>query len=475
MRVGCGSATIGIFAKQWLGHVDEVIVVDDHITGVLSEHQAGSCLDMRPAGIRVRGRRSTPGRYFQVAEPGHRLGRHRHRRSARDHRERSTRSRRWPGLRLLMVSTTGEHRAYFVLDDDAAAAAGGDAGGRARRRSSASARTASRRCASVLFMAGAGGSLRAGVTENPVRLTRSVQGARWPASPAAARRSMSGRAAASPSWSTSPRMPDNAFGYVPTPALVAPIEFTMRRDDYAGAGRPHGPRAAVEERCCRGARRRRARRRQSLAAAAGGDRMSRDRPGRALLPDGRAAPAARADRPGHRGLGRRRARSRAAYAQAAAALRRPCWPSSSPSCRCCARRSAAAAAAPARWRGAWWRPAGAIRRPASSRRWPRWPARSPTRCWRRCCAGRRSQRAYVNNGGDIALHLAPGERLRYRPGRRSRPPGARSAAPAVARGPRRCAASPPAAGAGAASRFGIADAVTVLARDRARRPMRRRR
>src|SRR5579871_3397868 len=64
MRVGCGSATIGMFAKQWLGHVDEVIVVDDHITGVLTEHQAGKVLGMPPAGIRVRGRRSTPGRYF---------------------------------------------------------------------------------------------------------------------------------------------------------------------------------------------------------------------------------------------------------------------------------------------------------------------------------------------------------------------------------------------------------------------------
>src|SRR3546814_11235371 len=70
MRVGCGSATIGIFARQWIGHTDEVIVVDDHITGVLTEHQAGKFLDMRPSGIRVRGRRSTPGRYFQVAEPG---------------------------------------------------------------------------------------------------------------------------------------------------------------------------------------------------------------------------------------------------------------------------------------------------------------------------------------------------------------------------------------------------------------------
>src|ERR1700728_2235991 len=44
MRVGCGSAAIGMFAKQWYGKVDEVVVVDDHITGVLSEHQAGKMI-----------------------------------------------------------------------------------------------------------------------------------------------------------------------------------------------------------------------------------------------------------------------------------------------------------------------------------------------------------------------------------------------------------------------------------------------
>ena len=32
------------------------------------------------------------------------------------------------------------------------------------------------------------------------------------------------------------RMPENAFGYVPTPALVAPIEFTLQLDDYAALG-----------------------------------------------------------------------------------------------------------------------------------------------------------------------------------------------------------------------------------------------
>jgi 6-hydroxynicotinate reductase len=70
MRVGCGSATIGIFANQWLDHADEVIVVDDHITGALTEHRAGQFLDVRPAGLGVCGRRSTLVRYFQVATPG---------------------------------------------------------------------------------------------------------------------------------------------------------------------------------------------------------------------------------------------------------------------------------------------------------------------------------------------------------------------------------------------------------------------
>ncbi len=40
MRVGCGSATIGMFAAQWKGLVDEVVIVDDHIVnGVYSRAQ----------------------------------------------------------------------------------------------------------------------------------------------------------------------------------------------------------------------------------------------------------------------------------------------------------------------------------------------------------------------------------------------------------------------------------------------------
>jgi len=49
------------------------------------------------------------------------------------------------------------------------------------------------------------------------------------------------------------RMPRNAFGYVPTPALVAPIEFTLKLADYAALGgyvdnvRPLSSIASAEE------------------------------------------------------------------------------------------------------------------------------------------------------------------------------------------------------------------------------------
>ena len=32
------------------------------------------------------------------------------------------------------------------------------------------------------------------------------------------------------------RMPGDSFGYVPTPALVAPIEFTMKQEDFRKMG-----------------------------------------------------------------------------------------------------------------------------------------------------------------------------------------------------------------------------------------------
>ncbi len=233
MRVGCGSATVGIFAQQWLGHVDEVVVVDDHITGVLSEHQAGQCLQMPVSGLRLKGRRSTPGRYFQVANPGNGWG-------GTDIEDPLSIIESWDvkhakaGMRLLMVSTTGDHSAYFVLDDNLVP--------QPEPMPEAVLKVVERigeNCepslCTVLYVGGAGGSLRAGVTDNPIALTQRIKdklvrvtcgGAPayiWPGGGITVMVDVS-------------LMPDKSFGSVPTPAIVSPIEFTMKRKDYLELG-----------------------------------------------------------------------------------------------------------------------------------------------------------------------------------------------------------------------------------------------
>ncbi len=152
-----------------------------------------------------------------------------------------------------MVSTTGEHAAWFVLDDRLTPqpAAMPPAIQAAVARIDENCEPA---LCTVLFMAGAGGSLRAGATENPVLLTRSVQ---------AGRTKVTSGGAPVYIWPGGgitymvdvARMPARSFGTVPTPALVAPIEFSVTLADYARLGghidrvqkledvlRAHGPR-----------------------------------------------------------------------------------------------------------------------------------------------------------------------------------------------------------------------------------------
>lgn len=234
MRVGCGSATIGMFADQWRGLVDEVVVVDDHITGVVSEHQAGKVLGWESTGIKIIGRRSTPGRYFQVADPGLGWG-------GTNVEDPLTILGPWnakkgarPGLTLLMVSTTGEQWGYFVLDDDLVPQVA-ELPDDLRPSVDLIAQNCEPALCTVMFIGGAGGSLRSGVTRNPVKLTRSVQ---------ALKTRVTCGGAATFVWPGGGitlmvdvmDLPDNAFGYVPTPAIVAPLEFTVSRADYRALG-----------------------------------------------------------------------------------------------------------------------------------------------------------------------------------------------------------------------------------------------
>ncbi len=216
-----------------LTHGAEVVVVDDHITGVLTDHQAGRCLGMTRSGLKIRGRKSTPGRYFQVANPGTGWG-------GTDIQdplaiiEGFDPSVAHPGMRFLMVSTTGEHAQWYELDEKLVPqpAEMPDA---VRRTVERIGENCEPSLATVLFLGGAGGSLRAGATENPVLLTRAIK-----------QRLVNVTCGGAPAyvWPGGgitvmvdvTRMPDRSFGTVPTPAIVAPIEFSMTFDAYRDLG-----------------------------------------------------------------------------------------------------------------------------------------------------------------------------------------------------------------------------------------------
>jgi hypothetical protein len=214
--------------------VDEVGVVDDHITGVVSEHQAGRILGWEGTGIKILGRRSTPGRYFGVADPGQGWG-------GTDVENPLDILGPWNakkgavgGLRLLMVSTTGEQYGYFELDAGLVPVEKPLPATLVEAVQLIDDNCEPALC-SVMFMGGAGGSLRSGVTRNPINLTRSVKAGNtrvtcggapvyiWPGGGITVMVDVLD-------------LPDNAFGYVPTPALVAPLEFSMERGEYERLG-----------------------------------------------------------------------------------------------------------------------------------------------------------------------------------------------------------------------------------------------
>ena len=179
---------------------------------------------------------------------------------------------------------------------------------------------------------------------------------------------------------------------MPTPALVAPIEFTLRADDYAALG-GYASRAVTLEDVLRAHKVRLDETAMSAIAA--------------RLPDGRLhlqhgpidliIEAFGAARRGRARLSARRSTASATSCRPWCASCRPCAARSARPIRCCRARS----------RAAWPRPCGRIA-PSSSRRWPRSPAPSPTRCCRRWCAAARSTRPMSTTAATSPSISTPG-------------------------------------------------------------------
>jgi NAD-dependent dihydropyrimidine dehydrogenase PreA subunit len=231
MRVGCGSATAGLFAPVIKEAADEVIVIDSHITSLFTEHTAGTYLGTARSGVRLKFRMSTPGRYF--GEHGDGWGGTPFE-DPRDIIESIDMSLARAGMTILITETTGQRASMYrvtgkgALEEISLAPKAQELIEMIQNHCEPSR-------VSGIYVGGSGGSFRAGVSSYPIKLTRAVHGNRAIITVGGA-----------PTYILPgggidflvdvEKVKAGAFTWIPTPATVAPIEVTMRLADYKEIG-----------------------------------------------------------------------------------------------------------------------------------------------------------------------------------------------------------------------------------------------
>lgn len=230
MRVGCGGATIGLFASHFYEVADEVIVLDHHIIGLYTKHPAGAELSPYSGVIPV-GTYSTPGRYF---------GRHgkgwggTEVETPRQAIKEIKKEHAWPGMRILVIETTFRKAALFVLNDKYVLEES-PLTTEIEEKLNMFAENCEDSKVSAIYYAGVGGSARAGVTVNPIKLTQAVQNKE-------AFLTIGGAPAyVFPGGGITfladvEKMAPKPFSIIPTPAIVAPVEYTMEYSKYKEIG-----------------------------------------------------------------------------------------------------------------------------------------------------------------------------------------------------------------------------------------------
>jgi NAD-dependent dihydropyrimidine dehydrogenase PreA subunit len=231
MRVGCGSATLGLFSPLLKEAADEVIILDSHLTGLMSEHAAGRFVGATPSGIKLKFRESTPGRYFGDHGKGwggtsivHPL----------DVIAGIDQKVARPGMRILVTETTARSAAMFELQKDGSLRTIPltDAAGKALEAISSSCEPS---LVSAVYMGGAGGSARAGVVLYPIKLTQAVHQARAVLTVGGAPTFILPGGGINFMVDVE-RVKGSFFYWTPTPATICPIEYTMELKDYEDMG-----------------------------------------------------------------------------------------------------------------------------------------------------------------------------------------------------------------------------------------------
>jgi hypothetical protein len=231
MKIACGAAIMGMFGERLKDLADEMIVLDSDITGLFSEGHVGHILGFEWRGLRPAGKYATPGRYF--GNPGNGWGGTDVTDPMQSFHVEDT-DKVWPGMKLLVLEVTGKHAALLEADENKHFHQL-ELPSEADEMRQIIATNKEPALTSAVYMGGCGGSARAGISANPVKLNHAVHEGR-------AKLTIGGVPTFVLPGGGINFMVDvgimqwRSFCWTPAPAVVVPIEYTMETTTYHELG-----------------------------------------------------------------------------------------------------------------------------------------------------------------------------------------------------------------------------------------------
>jgi len=231
MKVACGAAIIGMLGPRLKGLADELIVLDADITGLFTETHTGKLLGYTPSGIKPPGTLATRGRYF--GESGRGWGGTKVR-EPKDAIASFDKDNVFPGMRVIVLEVTVMQIAMLEANEQNKfhEVAVPEEVQEIRQWIWENREPSS---VSALYVAGAGGSARRGVTTLPLALTSAVHEGRVAVSVGGVQTYVLPGGGINFMVDVAP-IPWRPFTWVPAPAVVTPLEFTMEKETYIQLG-----------------------------------------------------------------------------------------------------------------------------------------------------------------------------------------------------------------------------------------------